>query len=131
MPCPDLPLGGKLILLATANAFAADYVSSGIGSAGGRVLGPSRSIEETDALLRNLRRPPDAAVFSADIFGAIGASNRAALARAHVPLLLINHIHGASDWGQSVLPAPFSAYQVVEFLCDKLATPPPVSLGKQ
>jgi hypothetical protein len=112
-------LKNKLIMLIEADSFLAGYVGDSITGAGAQILGPARTVDEASALIGHLRRPPHAAVVSADIFETGGSAMSDALTRLGIPLLLIvgrARTLLPSSASHNVLMAPFAAYQVLDHL---------------
>ncbi len=113
-------LFGKLVLLIEEDGFFANYVGQAIISAGAQILGPARSCSEAEMLLGQLQVVPFAVVVSATLWDSPTSRVGEALVRLNAPLLVLqkssrNPLPSLS--GYDVLPAPFAAYQVVEYLC--------------
>jgi hypothetical protein len=126
MQAHDL-LKGRLILVATGNAFLRGYIEAGLSRVGAQILGPARLAGEVNDLIGRLRTYPDAAVIDLDLFEAenpIAESIR----NLRIPLLLVSN-SGRSPCAKSreypTLATPFAAFQVVDHLRSVLDPPQP------
>ena len=125
MPYSVTALSGRLILVAEDEYMLADAIVAAIESAGGNVLGPFPSVEESLRALASAERQPDSAALNIRLLDGESYALADELRRRSVPFVF------ASANRVSLLPSrfsrspmvgkPYAAYQVVQALTALLA----------
>lgn len=113
------PLQGRLILIIEGDAFRSGYIETALVQAGAQILGPARSIDEANEVVKRLRTPPTAAVIDLDLFEAAGFIAGDILVNLRVPLLLMarsSRVFQSQSSNHAMLVTPFAAYQVLDHL---------------
>ena len=116
-------LHGETVLLGEQDSFIAAYVGSAVVAAGGRILGPARTVEDGLGIIARAGCLPAVASLNVELANRPSWPIAAQLRQLGIPYIFVRSqstFEVPADLAALTIRQPFGSYQVAQLLSDVL-----------